>query len=160
MRTVKVRILPPQPKFSPLKLMVSAIAERRHNEDIMSSLTDGTGTLTLATTAPSSVFPDATWPGNFSPVKLLVWFSLVILLARLSFLKGTSGRLRWAGLAAIAIVVAMGAAAGCGGGSSASGSTGNLGTPAGGPTAITVTGTAGSSASAVKQTTTIQLTVQ
>ncbi len=121
-----------------------------------------TSTLTLATTASSSAFPNATWPGNSSPVKLFVWFSLAILLARLSFLvmKGTSGRLRWAGLAAMAIVLAIGAAAGCGGGSSGGGGTTNPGTPAGGPTAITVTGTGGSGATAVKQTITIQLTVQ
>jgi hypothetical protein len=117
--------------------------------------------LTLATTAPSSAFPDESWPARkFHALETLC----VALAGRPAsppefLVKETSGRLRWAGLASMAIVLAIGAAAGCGGGSSGGGSTGNPGTPKG-PIAITATGTAGSGASALKQTTTIQLTVQ
>jgi hypothetical protein len=59
------------------------------------------------------------------------------------------------------VVLPIGVAAGCGGGSSSSpGGGGTIpGTPAGTST-ITVTGTAGSGATAVKQTTTIQLTAR
>jgi hypothetical protein len=131
-----------------------------------SSATSSDGTimtmLTVATTAASGVVPTLPAPRPYLPLRLFVWFATATLLALLTRLvRQAPRRHRWAGIAAMLVVLPIGVAAGCGGGSSSSpGGGGTIpGTPAGTST-ITVTGTAGSGATAVKQTTTIQLTVQ
>jgi len=131
-----------------------------------SSATSSDGTimtmLTVATTAASGVVPALPAPLPYLPLRLFVWLATATLLALLARLvRQAPRRHRWAGIAAMLVVLPIGAAAGCGGGSSSSPGGGGAipGTPAGTST-ITVTGTAGSGATAVKQTTTIQLTVQ
>jgi len=121
-----------------------------------------TSSLTLATTAASSLSPEPALPEKYLPLRFYLCVLAAALLAVLARVATRlPGRLRWAGIAATIATCLIAAAAGCGGGSGGSSGGGgtNPGTPAGTST-VTVTGTVGSGATAVKQTTAIQLTVQ
>jgi hypothetical protein len=114
-----------------------------------------TTTLTVTTTAPSTVAPVDQSPGNWPEMPMILLGGLLLLVGAAALQARAKRRpLAGATLAGLLLLLLVGLAK-CGGGNGSSGGGGNPGTPAGTYT-ITVTGTSGTVTSAAQVTLTVQ----